>query len=80
MRLKFPGTLPQLQMIVATIAPGGTWKIGREICEYQTPQGPKIRCWRNSTVFVQGADGPSARLYDKLVREINKIDWPKELA
>ena len=78
MRLTFPGSFPQLQAIVAIIAPGGNWMIGHEICEYQTVEGPKIRCWRNSTVFVQGADGPSARLYDKLVRQIDKVDWPEE--
>jgi hypothetical protein len=75
MRLTFPGTFPQLQTIVGTIAPGGRWKIGRQICEYQTAEGPKIRCWPNSTVFVQGADGPSGRLYDKLIREVKKVDW-----
>jgi hypothetical protein len=74
MRLTFQGTFPQLQTIVATIAPGGAWNIGREICEYQTAEGPKIRCWRNRTVFVQGADAPSGRLYDKLVCEIKKVD------
>ena len=80
MRLTFLGTLSQLQAIVAIIAPGGRWKIGREICEYQTLQGPKVRCWRNRTVYVQGQDGPSGRLFDKLVRTIDRFDWQEDTA
>jgi hypothetical protein len=78
MRLTFPGSFTELQKIVARISPGGRWEIGHEICEYFTLQGPKIRCWRNSTVYVQGADRPAARLFDKLVAEIQKVDWSKE--
>lgn len=80
MKLIFPGSFPELQEIVARISPGGRWVIGREICEYFTLNGPKIRCWRNSAVFVQGADGPAARLYDRLVHEIAQVHWPEEPA
>jgi hypothetical protein len=72
MKLKYYGSPSELEEIVAAIAPGGSWVIGYEITEYHSLEGPKIRCYPNGTVFVQGKDGPAGELFKKLSQVIQE--------
>jgi hypothetical protein len=74
MRLKYYGSMSELQEIVALVSPGGSWVIGYEINEYHTLEGPKIRCYPNGTVFVQGKDGPAGELFQRLYQVIKNRD------
>jgi hypothetical protein len=76
MKLKFLGSFAELRQVIAAVSPGGKWLPGRVLREYITLEGPKIRVWNNRTVFVQGSDGPSANLYDRLIQQIDNSNRP----
>lgn len=73
--LNFFGSFADLQKILTMICPGGRWSEGHELAEYHTWQGPKIRCWRNGTIHIQGRDGPALHLFDQLAAAITNLDW-----
>ncbi|MEH2567822.1 hypothetical protein [Bradyrhizobium sp. AZCC 2289] len=73
MKFKYSGDPKELRMAVAMIIPRGTWIVGRQISEYHTLEGPTIRYWPNGTVFVQGKDGPTGALFDKLFRALKNL-------
>lgn len=72
MKLKYQGSWSDLREIVAIISPGGRWVKGYKITEYHSLAGPKIRCYPNRTVFVQGKDRPAGDLFIKLKSMILK--------
>jgi hypothetical protein len=43
-----------------------------DIREYLTSEGPKIRCWPNRTIYVQGKESAAGRLFDLLQKEIRR--------
>jgi hypothetical protein len=79
MKFKYYGSSSELREIVATISPGGSWVIGYEITEYHSLEGPKIRCYPNGTVFVQGKDGPAGELFKVLPQVVKNREVSKGL-
>jgi hypothetical protein len=69
-KLKYYGSPSELRELVANISPGGSWVQGYQVTEYYSLAGPKIRCYPNGTVFVQGKDGPAGELFISLQRVI----------
>ena len=77
--LKFYGCESELREIVRAISPGGSWVVGYEITEYHSLEGPKIRCYPNGTIFVQGKDGPAAEMFKNLYQVIRNRELRKEM-
>jgi hypothetical protein len=73
MKFNYSGDPKELRKAVAMIVPGGRWVIGREISEYHSLAGTKVRYWPNGTVFVQGKDGPAGELFDRLFRALKNL-------
>jgi hypothetical protein len=77
--LKFYGSESELREIVRAISPGGRWVVGYEITEYHSLEGPKIRCYPNGTVYVQGKDGPAGEMFKNLCQMIRSRELWREL-